>query len=145
MTMRIRRTRRTRRTRRSGTAALETALLLPVLLILLGGIFEAAWAFQSHGSMTRAVRFGCRDGAIVQDPADAVAVAADSIASHMVDSGVQCPDAGCIPEVNLEWADTERFLSCTLTVPHQSLTGLVPLMDGVAFVSATRNRIEGTD
>lgn len=50
--------------KRGGSSALEFALLLPVFLVLVGGLLDFAWYIQQRALVVRAVREGVRVGAI---------------------------------------------------------------------------------
>jgi hypothetical protein len=50
-----------------GAAAVEMALVLPILLILVFGLIEFGFAFNAQISLTQAVREGVRVGAIGDD------------------------------------------------------------------------------
>ena len=133
------------RTSRRGGAALAAALVLPILLTILMGFIETGWIFHGQQAVTRAVRDGCRAGAMAASPADPADTAADAIVAALDVHGFDCPDAGCEPEVTLAWTAGERFLSCSLTAPHASLTSFIPGLEGIALTSATRNRVERTE
>jgi hypothetical protein len=130
---------------RRGGGALEAALVLPVLLVILMGLVETGWMFLGQQVVTRAVRDGCRAGAMAPSPDDPTSTAADAINEALVDSGYRCPSGGCDPTVDLAWSAGERYLACSLTTPHEPLTSLIPGMDSVRLTSATRNRVERTD
>lgn len=49
---------------RRGAAAVETALVLPVLLIFLFGIIEFGWMISVKNSLVHAAREGAREGAL---------------------------------------------------------------------------------
>jgi len=53
--------------REQGAAAVEMALILPVLLIVVFGIIEFGFVFNAQISLTQAVREGVRVGAIGDD------------------------------------------------------------------------------
>lgn len=130
---------------RRGAGALEAALALPVLLVLLVGLLEAGWLFHDQQAITRAVRFGCRDGATAPSPLDPAAEAAAAIEAHLAEAGFRCPPGGCEAEVTEQFSVGEPFLACSLTAAHQPLTGMLPAMDAVNLTAATRKRVERTE
>lgn len=130
---------------RRGGGALEAALVLPVLLVVLMGLIETGWLFMGQQVLSKAVRDGCRAGAVAESPAGLATTAVDAIEGALVDSGFACPAGGCDPDVSLAISAGERYLACTLTAPHQPLTSLIPGMDTIELTSATRNRVERTD
>lgn len=57
-----------------GAAAVEFAIILPLLVLLLMGIIEFSRAYNAKEGLTYAVREGARELAINNDPDSAVAV-----------------------------------------------------------------------
>lgn len=104
-----------RRHRESGAVAVEFALVLPVLVMLMFGIFTAGAAYSDHLSVTNAVRESARFGAAIDSTngstwADSVklrvqqvymngmgTLTADQICVKLVDnSGVGVPGAAAL-------------------------------------------------
>lgn len=50
---------------RRGASAIEFALTLPVLVYLLGGIFEYSWMFYQRAQVVRCAREGVRLGVVI--------------------------------------------------------------------------------
>lgn len=63
--------------RDDGAAALEFAIILPILVMLVMGIAEFSRAYNAKEALQYAVREGARELAIRNVPADAVAVTKD--------------------------------------------------------------------
>ncbi|WP_258802877.1 TadE family protein [Pseudarthrobacter sp. NS4] len=83
-----------------GAAAVEFAIVLPVLLALLLGIMEFGRAFNTQLSLTSAAREGVRVMAISSDQAAAKAAtknAAVSLNPALVDSNISFSQASCAP------------------------------------------------
>ena len=59
-----------------GAAAVEFALVLPILLLLIGGIIDFGFAFNTQISLTHAAREGVRVEALGTGDAEEVALAA---------------------------------------------------------------------
>lgn len=82
-----------------GAAAVEAAILLPVLLLLLFGVMEFAYAFHTQITLTNAARDGVRVMAITNNPdrAREAATAAAStlnpglVASNFSPAPTTCP------------------------------------------------------
>ena len=73
-----------------GAAAVEFALVLPILLLLVMGIIEFGLIFNSQISLTNAAREGARVMAIHNDPAvakSAAIAAAPSVVNPAISSG----------------------------------------------------------
>ncbi len=129
---------------RRGAAALEAALALPLLLTVLVGILELGWLFHGQQAVERALRAGCRDGAVAVAPADPAAVATATMTARLTDAGFDC-GAACSSDAALGWSAGEPFLDCSLTLDHAPLTGLIPGLDGLDLGAATRRRVEGVE
>ncbi len=87
-------TRRTRAHNEHGQTMVEFILVLPVLLIVLFGIFQFGITFKNYIALTDAVRAGARTAAVSRYSVDPVAdtkarVKTASNLSGMVDSDVQ--------------------------------------------------------
>jgi hypothetical protein len=134
----------THRSPRAGGASVEFGLVLPLLLLILLGLADTGWIFYNHGVLTRAVREGCRDGAVVDAGGDPATTASDAIIQLLDDWHYSCPSGElCEPEVAVETDARGRdVLVCSASVPVSSLTGLVVPFQGVSLSSATRTYIE---
>ncbi|MBN1336269.1 MAG: pilus assembly protein [Deltaproteobacteria bacterium] len=131
------------RSPRRGAAAVEFGLILPVLLVILFGIFDFAWVFHQHGILTRALRDGCRSGAVVPITGDPVTTAESAILANLTAGGFACGGT-CTPTVAWEEIVTDKLwvLDCTLTVPVMALSGLTVGTTGLTLTTATRANIE---
>ena len=69
-----------------GASAVEFALIVPILIVLVLGIAEFGHAFQVQGTLSAAAREGVRAMALRNDPVAAKAVARNAAAS--LDPGV---------------------------------------------------------
>lgn len=67
--------------RRKGQALVETAVVLPILLLLSLGVFEFGRAFHAHTAVVRAAREGARVGMNPSAPNLTIAAAAEAAAS----------------------------------------------------------------
>lgn len=83
-----------------GAAAVEFAIVLPVLLTLVLGIMEFGRAYNTQLSLTNAAREGVRVMAISNDPVAAKAAtknAAVSLNPTLVDSNISFSQPSCSP------------------------------------------------
>ncbi len=78
--------------RDEGTAALELAILLPILLFLLMGIMEFGYAFYVKNTLTNAVREGARVGVTVPETTN-VENAASMVVTTYLDQTLTAPMA----------------------------------------------------
>ena len=118
----------TRRSHRDdGAAALEFALVLPLLLLLLFGIVDFSRAYNTHISLTAAAREGARVLALNSgDPVQVTRDAAPSIpAAAITVTTTSCPNPG-------DPARVEASTSFDYITP---VSGLVTALGGGAFAS----------
>lgn len=115
-------TRRSRRIARQGTAAVEFALILPILLMLVFGIIEFGRAFMVAQVLTTAAREGARaavlagaTGSAVSEKVNTVLMAA-AISSQTVTTTVSPAD--------LSTARTGTTVTVQVSVPYASITWL---------------------
>ncbi|RKO25566.1 pilus assembly protein [Pseudarthrobacter phenanthrenivorans] len=83
-----------------GAAAVEFAIILPVLLTLVLGIMEFGRAYNTQLSLTHAAREGVRVMAISNDPVAAKAAAknaAVSLTPSLTDSSISFSQPSCAP------------------------------------------------
>ena len=107
-----------------GAAAVEFALVLPILLVLLFGLIDFGLAFTAKSTLTHAAREGVRVLALTNDPA-------------RVDATVRAAAVGLInPDTNLEVdtaASCVRGAEATVTARYE-YTYLTPLADLLAML-----------
>ncbi|WP_022887198.1 TadE/TadG family type IV pilus assembly protein [Glaciibacter superstes] len=107
-----------------GAVAVEFALLLPVLVVLLVGILEFGVAYGAQISITGAARDGARTMAIESDPArtrNAVRAAAPALDPTITDSQISITtSAGALMNVCKPGETT----TITVTYPYTFLTGM---------------------
>lgn len=100
-----------------GAVAVEFALVLPLLLMILFAIIEFGHAYNVQISVTHAAREAARTMAITQDWSDAKD-AALAASPSLSPSGLQFPSApACVTGTPVE---------VVLTYPLPGLTGLLP-------------------
>ena len=107
-----------------GAALIEMALVLPLLMMILIGIFATARAWQVHNVMDHAAREAARHGATL-DPFDAAvaqAVATAELAAATVPTGtlLWCVEQGATPCGYTEIAGTEQ-VAIEITYPGFTL------------------------
>lgn len=108
-----------RRNHERGAAAVEFALILPVLLLLVFGIVEFGRVYNIQTSMTAAAREGARAMAIDNDSVAATAAAVSAAAPYSLSTTqVSVSPASC-PSSNT----TDALVKVTVTYPVTLLTG----------------------
>ncbi len=127
-----------------GAAAVELAVVAPILLVLVFGIMESGWFFAQQVEFNNAAREGGR--LAVVDYGTAAEIAAETCARAALSgagatvtitrSTVLDPDMGDPP-------GTPESITVTITNSYQSLTGFVaPFFDGMAMSSTVEMRTE---
>jgi Flp pilus assembly protein TadG len=129
---------------RGGSASVELALILPLFLVLVVGLADGAWLFYHHGVLSRALRSGCRAGAVVAAVGDPETTASAAIEALLTEWHYACPgDEVCVPEVAIITDAQDRdVLTCRLSVPFQGLTGMVLPVGALRLTAATRVHVE---
>lgn len=127
--------RRSHRTARRGVAAIEFALTLPFMLLILMGIVELSLLQSRMYVISRAARDACRIGSGVLEGPDpdgddikaaAIAHAQEVLANASVDCG-----GGC--DVSAVWYDEGGWmmLKVQVGVPYTPYTGLLPMIPNI--------------
>lgn len=75
--------------RRTGAALVELALILPVLLLLIGGLLDIGRGFSQAGVIVNAARQGARYGAAKPDNASNTSTIVERVLEEVQDSGVK--------------------------------------------------------
>ncbi|MGH3738570.1 MAG: TadE family protein [Micromonosporaceae bacterium] len=114
------------RSRDRGAAAVEFALLLPILLIIVFGIIDFGRMLNAQVTLTEAAREGARAESLGSDPNARVATATTNLdgVSTSVDSA--CPGEDAIVTVNYEFTFVTP-LSPLLGLFGGGLDGTVPM------------------
>ena len=118
--------------RERGAAAVEFALVLPVLLLLVLGAIDWGWYFFLREVVTNAAREGARVGSVNQD---GQAAAAAYLTRLGLTQGAAASNNG-----NVGGISTVRV---TVTYQGCSLTGFIPMVP-TTITAQAQMRIEGT-
>ena len=127
---------RTRRQRRGG-AAIEFALVAPVLLAVFGAIIELSLYINNFHLVSRAARDATRVGSITieGDDADGSLIEANAVAhaiSVLDATGYTCSTVPTC-EVSADWhqdaVDGNMYVTTTIHSPYKGLTNLVPIVN----------------
>ena len=117
------------RRQRQGASAIEFALLLIPITLILGGIIEFGWLFLQSNSLLMAARAGARTGAGIAEtasptPGDA---AEDVVRANLTTLGID-PNTvtinACVMSISAGGLN-ERALVVTVSQPYSPLTGLL--------------------
>jgi Flp pilus assembly protein TadG len=117
--------------RERGAAAVEFALVLPVLLLLVLGAIDWGWYFYLREVVTNAAREGARVGSVHQDGQAAAT-------TYLTNLGLT--RGGAVSNVvTVNGIDT---VLVTVTYPAGSLTGFIPVVPATITAQA-QMRLEG--
>lgn len=106
-----------------GVVAIELGILLPVIIMLLLGLIEGAWALNQQLTLQHAAREAVRVHALGSgDPQTAAANAASPTVT-----GVSVATTGCT---------RGQPTTVTVTAPFQSLTGITTQFSAIGDLSA---------
>lgn len=120
-----------------GAALMELAVVLPLLLVLLFGIIEAAWAFNQQLE----VRHGAREGArLVAVNAGTDSEITSQVCSRMHFSGEEDATEVTIATTGSAIGDTAIV---TIVAPYSGLTGFLDgIFGGSSLTSVVEIRLE---
>lgn len=77
---------------RRGAQALEFALLLPVLMMVLAGVGDYGWLFFQQHNLVHGVQEGLRAGISAEDDIDPVSFAEDAAEASLLNAGFDASD-----------------------------------------------------
>lgn len=123
---------RTRQGRR-GASAIETALILPVLLTLFGGTVDTAWYLYQRNALVDAAQAAARAGAVTGTQAEFAADASTAAAARLAAEGV---DPSQVTVTAEQSTGSTTMITVTLTLPFSPVVGLVPLPDSLSAAAS---------
>ena len=112
--------------KRRGSTAIEFALTLPVIFIIVAGILEYGWYLFQLSSVVHAVRDGTRIGVTVPLDEGPEAIAAEHARNVLEGLGVPCGSSGCNVEAALVPAGDVTVMRLQIEVPYEPVVGLLP-------------------
>ena len=115
----------------SGASAVEFALLLPVLMVILFGIIEFGMALYRQSILTNASREGARLGIVQSVPAITNAQINAAIDNYLTPAGIP---PGNVTRTIVAGGNTGTPVQVTLTLPYTfsvlpGLTSVAPLIN----------------
>jgi len=114
---------------RRGASAIEFALTLPVIVVVLAGILEYGWYLFQLSNVVHALRDGTRIGVTVPRADETGAAArAETHARTVLDGlGVPCTDGGgCIVTATIAASGDVDTLTMAVEVDYEPIVGLLP-------------------
>jgi Flp pilus assembly protein TadG len=119
----------------SGAAAVEFALLLPVLMMILFGIIEFGFALYQQAILTNASREGARLGIVQSVPAITTAQINATIDTYLAPTGINPAN---VTRAIVAGGPTGTPVTVSLTLPYTfmvlpSLTSVAPQINLTAY------------
>ncbi len=114
---------------RRGASALEFALTLPIVMVVLTGILEYGWYLFQLSNVVHALRDGTRIGVTVPLDDDGGPVPrAETHARAVLDGlGVPCTEGGgCIVRANIAVVGDVEAMTMSIEVDYSPIVGLLP-------------------
>ena len=106
--------------RENGQSMVEFALTLPLVLLLLCGIFEFGWVYGNALAVQNATREGVRAGIVASVEAENNTLVTNKILSMV-------PDAALDVTITIVYSDTVNFQAGDITVTvNYSIKGITP-------------------
>jgi len=120
----------TRLGNRRGAETIEFALVAPIFITLMIGMFDISWLFYTESTLDTATHLGCRAGALV-DPgmnevniSDVEDTARTALVEAMTTHGLPECEERCTAHVETFGTSPSRALTCEVTFDFVPLIGL---------------------
>jgi uncharacterized membrane protein len=111
--------------RRRAGAAVEFALTLPVLLLLLAGVIDYGWYFFVQGAVLNAAKDAVRMGVVADAGEDPGTLAEQVMGQVLEDAGLPC-DGTCTVTGSILAISGYRLLEVEVDRPFEPIVGLIP-------------------
>jgi hypothetical protein len=120
---------------RTGSAAVEFALTVPILLVIVFGVLDYSWYIKQATDVVRASREGLRLGVTVAQADGPDAAAETQVGVVLAGYGLDCDgDLDCEIEASNTTVDGLDAVTLTVSVPYQPLVGMVPTPETMGAV-----------
>lgn len=115
---------------RRGAEAVEFALIMPIFIMVLIGIFETSWIFYHESALDTAANVGCRAGSL-EDPgmgesdmATVETTTKDALIKAMGENGISDCESKCTAKVEAVGTRPGRSLVCEVTYAFDPILGI---------------------
>jgi len=133
-----------RRWRDRGAAAVEFALVVPLLILLIFGSIEFGLAVNARTMVGNAAREGVRMASLRYSPADVRAAALSSLSAV---SGTKTVTYTCTtpasPTCDPNAPGPNSVATVVVTVNYTGITGMFPLLTNTTLTGTSYMRVEG--
>lgn len=131
------------KTHRRGAAAVEFALVAPIFIMFLLGIFEFGRAMMVQQALINATREGARKAIFV---GSTVTKAKDAVVSHLASSGVSVSPNKVTVSPDPTKAVNGDSITVSVSVPYTEVAWLAGIyMKGKSLTASTTMSFETTD
>ena len=100
-----------------GVVAVEFALVLPILIVLIAGVIEFGFALYIQEVITNASREAARAGIVLGDPRPSAGEISNVALSYMTNLGVSC-GAACVSVAGSQ-GNSGDDLTVSVSVPYR--------------------------
>lgn len=104
-----------------GAALVEMAIILPILFLIVFGIFEFGRAMFIINTLNNAAREGARRAAVMTAPINI---------DEYVTSCIPFDKTGLAIVTNSTTTGPNPFVQVTVTLPFRTITEMIPMLDG---------------
>lgn len=118
-----------------GAALVELAIILPLLLLIVFGIFEFGRAMFITNTLNNAAREGARRAAVSSAPININAFVASSIPFDQTGLVITTSNSTPAPGSGVP-------VTVTVTLPFRTVTEMIPLLDGIILRGEATMRYE---
>lgn len=118
---------------KKGAALVEMAIVLPLLLLIVFGIFEFGRAMYITNTLNNAAREGVRRAVVMTAPINVDA---------LVTSCIPFDKTGLVITATPAAPGTGASVTVTVSLPFQTVTEMIPMLDGVALRGEATMRYE---
>lgn len=123
---------------RTGAELIEFALVLPMLLLVIVGIFDFGFLFRDFGVITNAAREGARIGVLAGYSTSDVQARANSYMTAAGLDAAQASTAVAVEDLGVGGTSTVRVVRVTVTYQHSfSFLGPIAGLVGGSFGSVS--------
>jgi Flp pilus assembly protein TadG len=127
-----------RRDGEKGASLVEFAVVLPLLILLVFGIMESGWLFAQQVEIRNAAREGARLAVVdFPDPGDSTQIIAETCSRATLSAS----RASVYLSQNNAGSDSASAV-VTVAQRYESLTGILPMFEGLTIRSTAEMRIE---
>ncbi|HXC50390.1 MAG TPA: TadE/TadG family type IV pilus assembly protein [Candidatus Limnocylindrales bacterium] len=126
--------------REKGASAIEFALAMPIVFLVLFGVFEFGLALWYQQELTSAVREGARKGVVMATPRKTSTEITDAVKAYMTSVGLSNTSRTVTCTNNCPCTAAGQTLTVTATYPSsfQVVSNLTKLFYGSSTVNASK-------